>query len=165
MHATADLCDEHIDKLQVADPIFVDYGGETCFEGEIHTLKVFEDNTLVRAALEKEGTGKILVVDGGGSYRCALVGDNLVTLAIQNNWRGIVVFGCIRDSRQILGMKVGVKALGTNPTKSIKRNEGQEGLNLRFAGIDFKQGQYLYSDEDGMVVSEFQLILGDNESS
>lgn len=162
-HATADLCDEHIDKLQVADSIFMDFGGESCFEGEIHTLKVFEDNSLVRAALEKEGNGKVLVVDGGGSFRCALVGDNLAKLAIDNGWRGMVVFGCIRDTRQIMEMKIGLKALGANPTKSVKRNEGQEGVDLRFAGVDFKQGQYMYSDEDGIVVSEFQLILGVSE--
>ena len=159
-HATADLCDEHIDKLQVTEPIFRDFGGEACFEGEIHTLKVFEDNTLVRAALEKDGTGKVLVVDGGGSLRCALVGDNLVTLAMKNNWRGIVVYGCIRDSKPIGEMKMGLKALNTNPTKSVKRKEGQENIPVRFAGVDFKPGQYLYADEDGIVVSEFQLILG-----
>lgn len=159
-HATADLCDEHIDKLQVAEPIFRDYGVESMFEGEIHTLKVFEDNTLVRAALEKDGTGKVLVVDGGGSLRCALVGDNLAALAIKNGWRGIVVYGCIRDSKPIGTMKVGVKALNTNPTKSIKRNEGQENITVRFAGVEFKPSGYLYADEDGIVVSETQLLLG-----
>ena len=159
-HATADLCDEHIDKLQVAEPIFMDLGGVSCFEGQIQTLKVFEDNTLVRAALEKDGSGKVLVIDGGGSLRCALVGDNLAALAIQNNWRGIVVYGCIRDSRQIAEMEVGVKALNTNPTKSVKRNEGQENIDVRFAGVDFRPGHYLYADEDGIVVSELQLILG-----
>jgi regulator of ribonuclease activity A len=157
-HATADLCDKHIDKLQVAEPMFSDFGTISCFEGEIHTLKVFEDNTLVRAALEKDGTGKVLVVDGGGSLRCALIGDNIAALAIQNNWRGIVLYGCIRDSKQIGEMEVGLKALDTNPTKSIKRNEGQENIDIRFAGVDFKPGAYLYSDEDGIVVSEFQLL-------
>jgi len=157
-HATADLCDKHIDKLQVAEPIFVDFGAIACFEGEIHTLKVFEDNTLVRTALETDGTGKVLVIDGGGSFRCALVGDNLVALAIQNNWRGMVVYGCIRDSRQISEMEVGLKALNTNPTKCVKRNEGQENIDIRFAGVDFKPGAYLYADEDGIVVSDFQLL-------
>lgn len=159
-HATADLCDEHIDRLQVAEPIFRDFGAISTFEGEIHTLKVFEDNTLVRAALEKDGSGKVLVIDGGGSLRCALVGDNLAALAIKNNWRGILVFGCIRDAKPIGGMKVGLKALNTNPTKSIKRNEGQENVPVRFAGVDFKPGHYLFADEDGVVVSELQLILG-----
>ncbi len=162
-HATADLCDAHIDRLQVAEPIFMDLGGRPCFEGEIHTVKVFEDNSLVRVALEKDGSGKVLVVDGGGSLRCALVGDNLARLATDKNWRGIVIFGCIRDSKQIAEMKIGLKALNTNPTKSIKRNAGQEGVDVRFAGVDFKPGQYLYADEDGIVVSEFQLILGASE--
>lgn len=159
-HATADLCDKYTEKLQVAEPIFIDFGGVSAFEGEIHTLKVFEDNTLVRAALEQNGTGKVLVVDGGGSFRCALVGDNLASLAIDNNWRGIIIFGCIRDSRQIAEMEIGVKALNTNPTKSMKRNEGQENIDVRFAGVDFRPGNYLYADEDGIVVSKFQLILG-----
>jgi regulator of ribonuclease activity A len=157
-HATADLCDKHIDKLQVVEPIFIDFGAIPCFEGEIHTLKLFEDNTLVRSALEKDGTGKVLVIDGGGSFRCALVGDNLAALAIENNWRGIVVYGCIRDSKIIAEMEIGVKALNTIPTKSIKRNEGQENIDVRFAGVDFKPGMYLYADEDGIVVSDFQLI-------
>jgi regulator of ribonuclease activity A len=154
------LCDEYIDKLQVAEPVFINLGGKSCFEGEIHTLKVFEDNSLVRAALEKNGKGKVLVIDGGGSLRCALVGDNLAGLAIKNHWRGIIVYGCIRDSRQIGEMKLGLKALNINPIKSIKRNEGRENVDVRFAGVDFKAGQYVYSDEDGIVVSEFQLILG-----
>ncbi|MFM1932629.1 MAG: hypothetical protein RL226_1932 [Bacteroidota bacterium] len=159
-HATADLCDKHPDKLQVVDPIFSDFGNVACFEGEIYTLKVFEDNTLVRTVLEMDGTGKVLVIDGGGSYRCALVGDNLAALAIENNWRGLVVYGCIRDSRQISEMEIGLKALNTNPTKSIKRNEGQQNIDVRFAGVDFRPGHYLYADEDGIVVSELQLILG-----
>lgn len=159
-YATADLCDKYIDKLQVAEPIFIDFGGNSTFEGEIHTLKVFEDNTLVRAALEKDGTGKVLVIDGGGSFRCALIGDNLAALAIENNWRGIIVYGCIRDSKQIAEMDIGVKALNTNPTKSVKRNEGQENITVRFAGVKFKPGNYLYADDDGIVVSKFQFILG-----
>lgn len=159
-YATADLCDMYIDQLQVVEPIFIDFGGISIFEGEIHTLKVFEDNTLVRAALEKDGTGKVLVIDGGGSFRCALVGDNLAALAIENNWRGIIVYGCIRDSKQISEMEIGVKALNTNPTKSMKRNEGQENITVRFAGVKFKPGNYLYADDDGIVVSKFQFILG-----
>lgn len=156
---TADLCDKYIDQLQVADPIFSSYGRTGSFQGEIHTLKLFEDNTLVRATLEKDGNGKVLVVDGGGYLRCALVGDNLAKLAIENNWAGIVVFGCIRDSAVINDMEVGIKALNTNPIKSIKRNEGQENIPVRFAGVDFQPGSYLYSDEDGIVVSESPLSI------
>lgn len=151
---TADLCDNHIDKLQVADGIFKDFGGRKTFSGEIVTLKIFEDNALVRTALEQDGGGKVLVVDGGGSARCALVGGNLGVLAKKNNWSGIVVFGCIRDSEEISKTDVGVKAIGTCPVKSIKRGEGQTNIPVRFAGVDFTPGHFLYADEDGLVTSE-----------
>lgn len=151
---TADLCDEHIEKLQVAEDIFNDFGGRKTFNGEIVTVKVFEDNTFVRTALEADGTGKVLVVDGGGSLRCALVGGLIGALAKKNNWNGIVVFGCIRDSEEIAGIDVGLKAIGTCPVKSIKRNEGQNNIPVRFAGVSFVSGHFLYADEDGMVVSE-----------
>ena len=160
-HATADLCDEYIDRLQVVDPMFADFGGLSMFEGEIHTLKVHEDNTLVRTALEKDGTGKVLVIDGGGSLRCALVGDNLAALAVEHNWRGIIVYGCIRDIRQTIEMNLGLKALAPSPVKSIKRNEGQENIPVRFAGVDFIPGHYLYADEDGIVVAECPLIIAE----
>jgi regulator of ribonuclease activity A len=160
-HATADLCDEYIDRLQVVDPMFADFGGQSMFEGEIHTLKVHEDNTLVRTALEKDGTGKVLVIDGGGSLRCALVGDNLAALAVAHNWRGIIVYGCIRDIRQTIEMNLGLKALAPSPVKSIKRNEGQENIPVRFAGVDFIPGHYLYADEDGIVVAECPLIIAE----
>lgn len=157
-HATADLCDGYMNKLQVLEPMFIDFGGEAVFEGEIYTLKVFEDNTLVRTALEMDGTGKVLVIDGGASMRCALVGGNLVALAVKNNWRGLVVYGCIRDSREISELPMGVKALNTNPTKSVKRNEGQRNIAVRFAGAELRPGAYLYADEDGIVVSDLQLL-------
>ncbi len=159
-HATADLCDAHIERLQVLDPTLMsDLGGVGMFEGQVVTLKVFEDNTLVRSMLEQDGTGKVLVIDGGGSFRCALVGDNLAALAVDNGWRGIIVYGCIRDVRQIMEMEIGVKALGVTPVKSVKRNEGQENIPVRFGGVDFIPGHYLYADEDGVVVSEFPLVL------
>lgn len=157
-HATADLCDKHIDRLQVLDPILSDFGGLTMFEGEVRTLKIFEDNSLVRKALEMDGTGKVLVIDGGGSIRCALVGDQLATLAVQNNWRGIVVFGCVRDTRPLMELEIGLKALAASPVKSIKRNEGQADIPVRFGGVDFIPSHYLYSDEDGLVVAECPLI-------
>lgn len=154
---TADLCDDHIEKLQVAEDIFNDFGGTKCFNGEIITIKVFEDNSLVRAALEAQGTGKVLVIDGGGSQRCALVGGLIGVLAKKNNWSGIVVYGCIRDSEEISGIEIGVKAIGTCPVKSVKRGEGQTNIPVRFAGVNFIPGHFLYADEDGMVVAEKKL--------
>lgn len=154
---TADLCDAHDEKLQVAEPIFADFGGSIEFHGQIHTLKLHEDNSLVRDALETDGSGKVLVVDGGGSMRCALVGGNLAVLAAKNNWAGIVVHGCIRDSEEIAAEAVGVKAMGTNPRKSVKRGVGLENEVVRFADVTFTPGHWLYADEDGLVVCAEQL--------
>lgn len=150
---TADLCDEHAAAVDIAEPIFRDFGGRRSFYGRIATLKVFEDNTLVRQALEKPGDGQILVVDGGGSTRCALVGDVLAQLAVDNGWTGLVVYGCIRDSAAIAELPLGLKALHAVPNKSQKRGEGQPNLPVRFAGVTFKPGNYLYADPDGIIVS------------
>lgn len=154
---TADLYDSYGDVLQVAEPIFRHFGRQQAFSGPIATLKVFEDNTLVRANLETAGGGRVLVVDGGGSLRCALVGDLLAQLAIDNQWAGIIINGCIRDSREIDAMDIGIKALAANPAKSEKRGEGRENITIRFAGVTFTPGHYVYADADGIVVSEKEL--------
>lgn len=156
--ATADLYDDFGEELTVLAPIFSDYGGQSVFEGEIATLKVFEDNTLVRAELERSGENKVLVIDGGGSLRCALVGDNLAVLAKENGWSGIIVFGCIRDSAQINDIALGVKAIGVNPRKSVKRGEGVRDVALRFADATIEPGKYLYADRDGIVISKSALM-------
>ena len=155
--ATADLWDEYGDKLQLVEPIFRNYGAKKTFGGEIVTVKVFEDNVLVRKTLEKEGYGKVLVVDGGGSTRCALLGDRLAAMARNHGWEGVIIYGCIRDSAEIVNIKVGVKAVNTCPAKSIKRGEGQTDLPLRFAGVVFKPGAYLYADDDGILLSDSPL--------
>ena len=155
---TTDLCDEFSDRLQIAEPIFGDYGAEMMFSGSIVTLKVFEDNSLVRAVLEEPGDGRVLVVDGGGSMRCALVGDQLAELAEDNDWAGIIVNGCIRDSMAIAEIPIGVKAVGIHPLKSVKRGVGERDIPVRFAGITFQPGHYVYADEDGLLVSEKPLL-------
>lgn len=155
---TADLCDDHADKVQIAEPIFGDYGGDISFFGPLSTLKAFEDNSLVRKAFEEPGQGRVLVIDGGGSMRCAMVGDQLATLAEKNGWAGVIVNGCIRDSAAISDTAIGVKALGVHPLKTVKRNEGQRDVVLRFAGVTFTPGHYVYADEDGLLVSEKPLF-------
>ena len=155
---TTDLCDEFSDRLQIAEPLFGDYGGETLFCGIIATVKVFEDNSLVRAALEEPGEGRVLVVDGGGSTRCALLGDQLAELAEENGWAGVVVNGCIRDSAAIAEIDIGVKALAVHPLKSVKRGVGERDVAVRFAGVQFVPGYHLYADEDGLIVSEKPLL-------
>lgn len=154
---TADLYDSYGDLLQVAEPGLRHFGRRGAFAGPIATVKVFEDNTLVRANLETAGGGCVLVVDGGGSLRCALVGDLLAQLAIDNAWAGIIVNGCIRDSTEIDGMDIAVKAIATSPARSSKRGEGQENIAVRFAGVTFTPGHYVYADGDGIVVSERDL--------
>lgn len=158
-HPTTDLCDKYAGELQIADPIFADFGGELDCAGPISTVKCFEDNSKVRQALEEPGAGRVLVVDGGGSDRCALLGDNLAQLAIDNGWAGVVVYGCIRDSAEIAGMPVAVKALATHPKKSDKRDAGEREVPVRFAGVNFEPGAWLYADLDGVVVARRALEL------
>ena len=117
--ATTDLSDAH-PEAQVCQPVFADFGGRLAFHGPVATLKVFEDNVEVRAMLEEPGEGRVLVVDGGGSDRCALVGGNLGVLGVKNGWAGIVVFGCVRDSSELEQCDLGIKALGLHPRKSEK---------------------------------------------
>ncbi|MFO7859202.1 MAG: ribonuclease E activity regulator RraA [Ectothiorhodospiraceae bacterium] len=150
---TTDLCDAHADALSIATPMFQDYGGQRSFHGPVSTVKVFEDNSLVRAALEEAGDGRVLVVDGGGSMRCALLGDNLAAIGRSQGWAGVVVYGCIRDSADIAGMDFGVKALNTHPLKSVKKGAGERDVSVTFAGITIRAGSYLYADEDGLVVA------------
>lgn len=151
---TADLCDTHDKAVRVVEPMFNSYGGKSAFCGPITTLKLYEDNTLVRSTLESPGEGRVLVVDGGGSMRCAMVGDQLGVLAVKNGWAGIVVYGCIRDSKAMGEMDVGVFALGTNPRKSVKKGVGDTDIPVTFGGVTFTPGEYLYADEDGVIVSE-----------
>ncbi|WP_018152226.1 ribonuclease E activity regulator RraA [Leeia oryzae] len=150
---TTDLCDAHSEHLQIAAPIFKSYGGEPRFYGRIVTLKLFEDNSLVRTALSEPGEGKVLVVDGGASMRCALVGDQIAALAVDNHWAGIIVNGCIRDSVAINALPIGVRALNTHPLKSVKRGVGEKNLTVYFADVHFHPNDYVYVDEDGIILS------------
>ena len=152
-YLTTDLCDAHEDKVRVVEPMFSSFGGRDSFHGKIATLKLFEDNTLVRKILDCPGDGRVLVIDGGGSLRRALVGDQLAALAGKNGWSGIVVYGCIRDSRAISEMDIGVFALDTHPMKTRKLNTGETELPVTFGGVTFSPGEWLYADEDGVIVS------------
>ncbi len=155
---TPDLCDAHEGKIHVAEPIFLDYGGVTRFCGQIATVKLFEDNSRVRDALNEPGRGRVLVVDGGGSLRCALLGDQLGELAVKNGWSGLVINGCVRDSAALAELDLGVKAIGTHPQKSHKKGVGEREVSVRFAGVLFLPNHYLYGDEDGLVISSEALV-------
>jgi regulator of ribonuclease activity A len=154
---TADLYDEFGERLRVVAPMFRHFGAMAAFHGEIATVKVFEDNKLVRAALSQDGTGRVLVIDGGGSLRTALVGDRIAQLAYDNHWAGIVVNGCIRDSVEIGNIAIGIRALGTNPARPAKDGSGEGMVPVSFGGVIFVPGEYLYADEDGVVVAATRL--------
>ena len=156
--STADLCDDHADELQIAEPGLVTMGGVSAFGGPIATVQVLEDNVLVRQALEEPGHDRVLVVDGGGSLRCALLGDMLATLARDNGWAGIIVNGCVRDSRTIAALGIGVMALATHPRKSAKLGEGARDVPVTFAGVTFRPGAVVYADMDGIVVARRPLL-------
>ncbi|MGD8429973.1 MAG: ribonuclease E activity regulator RraA [Ectothiorhodospiraceae bacterium] len=154
---TTDISDEYPDRVRILTPIFLDYGGVAAFGGPAATVKVFEDNSRVREALEEPGHGRVLVVDGGGSLRCALLGDNLAALGQRNGWAGIIVYGCIRDSDDIAGIDIGVKALNTHPRKSVKKGEGERDVPVTFAGVTVNPGEWVFADGDGILVADDKL--------
>ncbi|WP_158735544.1 ribonuclease E activity regulator RraA [Alteribacillus sp. YIM 98480] len=159
MGLTADICDVHNEKVLLADPLFQSFGQKPSFFGPIHTVKVLEDNVLVKKALESIPEASVLVVDGGGSKRCALMGDNLAAIAKERNLAGVIINGCIRDSGEINEMPVGIRAIGTNPFKSIKKGEGESAVLLRFANVEWKPGAWVYVDEDGILLADEKLPI------
>ena len=151
---TADLCDDHSDDLIILNQQFNSYGKVDSFFGQISTVKCFNDNSKVREAVNSEGSRKVLVVDGNASTDCALLGDMLAEAAVKNNWSGIIVNGCIRDSDVIANIDLGVFALSTIPLKSVKKNIGDRDVLVNFMGIDFNPGDYIYADLDGIIISK-----------
>jgi regulator of ribonuclease activity A len=156
--STCDLCDEHPDAVRVADPVLRDFGGRHAFGGRIVTIKCHEDNSLVRDLVAEPGQGCVLVIDGGGSLRRSLLGDQLAEKAVGNGWEGIVIHGAVRDVETIAHMNLGVKALGAIPLKTEKRGIGERDLVVRFAGVDFVPGEYLYADANGIIVAAAALV-------
>lgn len=156
--STPDLCDEFGDDVQVAEPLFKHFGAVKAFGGPIATIKCFEDNSLVAEAVATPGEGRVLVVDGGGSLRRSLLGDNLAQKAVDNGWAGIVIYGALRDVEEIEPMPIGVMAMASVPRKTEKRGEGQRDIALQFASIQCKLGDYLYADGTGVIIANKKLI-------
>lgn len=154
--ATADLVDQYGEQLASMALPFRSYGGQPRFWGAVVTLRCFEDNALLKQTLTTEGAprGKVLVVDGGGSYRLALVGDVIAQIAVDRGWAGLVIHGVVRDSVALRGLPLGIKALGTNPAKSTKTGAGQVNVPVTIAGVTFVPGSTVYCDEDGIVVKD-----------
>lgn len=162
--ATAEVCDANTGllasgDLRVLHPGFKIYGRSRAFFGPIVTLKVFEDNVLVRELLETRGDGRVLVIDGGGSIRCALVGGNLGQLAQNMGWSGILVNGCIRDVDEINGCDIGVRALASHPLKSNKKRIGEMHVPIHIGGTLIRDGEWLYADSDGILISKTELSI------
>ncbi|MGI0116387.1 ribonuclease E activity regulator RraA [Zooshikella sp. RANM57] len=157
--STPDLCDQYDSLLQVMSPVFKHFGGQSMFFGEVVTAKCFEDNSVVKSMLAEPGKGKVLVVDGGSSMRCALLGDQIATRAVENQWAGIVINGCVRDVTILKTLPIGIMALAAHPRKSIRRGEGQKQLEINLAGVTLQSGNYLYADENGVIISSESLPL------
>ncbi|MBK46580.1 MAG: ribonuclease activity regulator protein RraA [Gammaproteobacteria bacterium] len=154
--ATADLSDDN-DNIQICEGIFRPYGGCTKFMGMIRTVTAVEDNSYVKKLIEEKVDGDVMVIDGRGSMKCALLGDMLAEKACDNGWSGFIINGCVRDSEIINDIQIGVKALNTMPKKSEKKDLGKFKDDLIFAGVTFKEGEYVYSDLDGIIVSSKKL--------
>lgn len=153
-----DLCDEFPDQVRVVSPMFRNFGGCRAFGGPVTTIKCHEDNSLVADQVASPGNGRVLVVDGGGSLRCGLLGDNLALKAAENGWQAVVVYGCIRDVDIIARIDLGVQALATHPMKSVKRGAGRLDDIVTFGGVDFVPGEYAYGDNNGLLVSARPLL-------
>lgn len=150
---TADLCDQFSDELEICEPMFRDYGGRRHFSGPVRTIKCFEDNSRVRDLTAEAGAGSVLVIDAGASLRRAVLGDMLAQKAVDNGWSGILIYGSVRDSVALAQMPLGVKALATCPLKTDKRGEGQRDIPVRFGGVTFRPGDWVYADEDGVILA------------
>jgi regulator of ribonuclease activity A len=153
-YLTADLFDAHGDRLRVCEVQFREFGGTRRFHGPVRTIKTFEDNSLIKRTLSEPGQGAVLVIDGGASLRCALIGDVIAGLADRNGWAGVVVYGAVRDTAALGKLALGIKALGSNPRKSGKSGAGDLDGPISFGGAVFRAGDWLYSDEDGIVLSD-----------
>ena len=155
--ATADLCDDHDDELTVLDNVFRSLGGRDAMAGTAVTLKIFEDNSLVREAVAEDGAGKVLVIDAGGSRRRAVVGDQLAATASENGWSGILVYGAVRDAAILAETDLAVHALGTNPRRTDKRGLGDRDVVVAFCGATIRPGDWVAADLDGVLVAERDL--------
>ena len=153
MQPTPDLCDQYPHLVRVLEPMMRNYGGRKQFSGAIVTVKCFEDNSCVKQLVATAGQGRVLVVDGGGSMRRACLGDMLDAEACRNGWSGIVIYGCIRDVDEIAATDIGVQALAVHPMKTEKKNIGEIDIPVTFGGITFTPGDYLYADNNGVLVT------------
>ena len=154
---TADLCDRHPQGLQIAEPLFKSFTTQNTFSGPISTIKVFEDSRPLRLMLEEPGNGRVLVIDGGGSKRCALIDRSLAEQAMASGWHGILLYGCVRHSQALSQLPIGLMALNVHPMSGSKHDPGERDILITFAGVNFRKDHYLYADCDGIIVADTKL--------
>ncbi|RRV05198.1 putative 4-hydroxy-4-methyl-2-oxoglutarate aldolase [Pseudomonas sp. v388] len=158
-YLTPDLCDAYPELVQAVEPMFSNFGGRDSFGGQIVTIKCHEDNSLVKDQVAQDGKGKVLVVDGGGSLRCALLGDLLAEQAAKSGWEGLLIYGCVRDVDMLAQTDLGVQALASHPRKTEKRGIGDLNVPVTFGGVTFRPGDYLYADNNGVIISPSPLTM------
>ncbi|GAA3951549.1 ribonuclease E activity regulator RraA [Allohahella marinimesophila] len=156
--STPDLCDDHGHDVQVLEPLFSNFGGREIFGGEVVTVKCFEDNSIVKDQVGQPGRGKVMVVDGGGSMRASLLGDMLAEKAAENGWEGLIIYGCVRDVDELADTDLGVQALASIPRKTEKRGLGDLNVPIKIAGVDIQPGDFIYADNNGIIVSKQSLV-------
>ena len=157
MKSTPDLCDQYPELVQAVEPMFSNFGGRESFGGQVVTVKCFEDNSRVKELVSTPGEGRVMVVDAGGSMRRACLGDMLAEKASANGWSGIIIYGCVRDVDEIMATDIGVQALGVHPIKTEKKGIGEIDIAVTFGGVTFNSGDYVYADNNGIIVSPEKL--------
>ncbi|WP_406812312.1 ribonuclease E activity regulator RraA [Histophilus somni] len=161
---TAELCDIYLDQIDVVEPIFSSFGGKSTFFGKITTIKCFENNGLISQILEENGEGRVLLIDGGGAVRRALIDANLAQLAADNGWEGIIVYGAIRQLQQLENINIGIQALAPIPVGSDEQSIGETDVPVNFGGVTFFPDDYVYADLTGIILSQEPLDLEEFDS-
>ncbi|MBH3000298.1 ribonuclease E activity regulator RraA [Serratia marcescens] len=156
---TSELCDIYHEEVNVVEPLFSNFGGRTSFGGQITTVKCFEDNGLLFDLLEENGRGRVLLVDGGGSVRRALINVELARLAAQNEWEGIVVYGAVRQVDDLEELDIGIQAMAAIPAGAVSEGVGESDIRVNFGGVTFFSGDHLYADNTGIILSEDPLDI------
>ncbi|MEE3608790.1 ribonuclease E activity regulator RraA [Avibacterium paragallinarum] len=158
---TSTLCDIYLDQVDVVEPIFSNFGGLTSFHGKVTTVKCFENNGLIAEILEENGEGRVLLVDGGGAVRQALLDAELAQLAVDNGWEGIIVYGAVRQIQQLENIDIGIQALAPIPVGANSDTQGEVDIPVNFGGVTFFPEDYVYADLTGIILSQEPLDLED----
>lgn len=156
---TSILCDEYPEDVNVVEPLFTNFGGIASFSGQVVTVKCFEDNGLLCEVLQNNGRGKVLIVDGGGSLRRALIDADIIDIAVRNQWEGLIIYGSVRQVDYLAEAEIGIQAIAAIPAKSDDQGIGQSDIGVSFGGVTFLSGDYVYADNTGILLSEIPLEI------